>query len=178
VVNYECPDSEMTYVHRIGRTGRAGAKGIAVTLVDWADLTRWKVINKTLNLDFPEPPESYSTSPELMADLGIPEGTKGRLKAPEPKEPRERTSDRGSKGHHGHDKERSERPARDRSRRRLRNGVPITEEGVVEASAPVSEPVAEGEASERPARRRRRRRGGSGNGGAAGSSTESTSSED
>ena len=178
VVNYECPDSEMTYVHRIGRTGRAGAKGIAVTLVDWADLTRWKVINKTLNLDFPEPPESYSTSPELMADLGIPEGTKGRLKAPEPKEPRERTSDRGSKGHHhGHDKERTERPARDRSRRRLRNGVPITDESVVEASAPVSDPVAEGDGAERPARRRRRRRGGSGNGGAAGGSVESTSSE-
>ncbi len=36
VVNFECPDDEKTYVHRIGRTGRAGKKGIAVTLVDWA----------------------------------------------------------------------------------------------------------------------------------------------
>ena len=54
VINYECPDDEKTYVHRIGRTGRAGAKGVAVTLVDWADVTRWKVINKALDLDIAE----------------------------------------------------------------------------------------------------------------------------
>ena len=45
VINYECPDDDKTYVHRIGRTGRAGASGIAITFVDWADRTRWKVIN-------------------------------------------------------------------------------------------------------------------------------------
>ena len=38
VVNYECPDDEKTYLHRIGRTGRAGASGVAVTFVDWRDL--------------------------------------------------------------------------------------------------------------------------------------------
>src|SRR5207302_785250 len=38
VVNYECPDDEMTYVHRIGRTGRAGRAGVAVTFVDWRDM--------------------------------------------------------------------------------------------------------------------------------------------
>ena len=32
VVNYACPEDEKTYLHRIGRTGRAGASGIAVTL--------------------------------------------------------------------------------------------------------------------------------------------------
>ncbi|MBE0772369.1 C-terminal helicase domain-containing protein, partial [Escherichia coli] len=31
VINHECPEDEKTYVHRIGRTGRAGAKGVAVT---------------------------------------------------------------------------------------------------------------------------------------------------
>ena len=61
VVNHECPDDEKTYVHRIGRTGRAGAKGIAVTLVDWPDLTRWKLINKVLGLGIDEPVETYST---------------------------------------------------------------------------------------------------------------------
>src|SRR5436305_12357194 len=35
VVNYQCPEDEKTYVHRIGRTGRAGSTGVAVTLVDW-----------------------------------------------------------------------------------------------------------------------------------------------
>ena len=42
VVNYECPDDDMTYVHRIGRTGRAGKAGVAVTFVDWRDMHRWK----------------------------------------------------------------------------------------------------------------------------------------
>ncbi len=36
VINYECPDDDKNYVHRIGRTGRAGASGIAITFVDWA----------------------------------------------------------------------------------------------------------------------------------------------
>lgn len=94
VINFECPDSEMTYVHRIGRTGRAGAKGVAVTLVDWADVTRWKVINRALDLDFAEISETYSTSPHLFSDLGIPEGTRGRLvDAP----PRERDDDKAAK---------------------------------------------------------------------------------
>ena len=48
VINYNCPEDHKTYVHRIGRTGRAGASGIAVTFVDWADLVRWKLINTEL----------------------------------------------------------------------------------------------------------------------------------
>ncbi|MDR1790885.1 MAG: DEAD/DEAH box helicase [Propionibacteriaceae bacterium] len=83
VINYECPDNELTYVHRIGRTGRAGASGIAVTFVDWADMVRWKVINKALGLDFEEPPETYSTSENFLVDLNIAPGTKAWLKEPE-----------------------------------------------------------------------------------------------
>ncbi|CNE21325.1 DEAD-box ATP-dependent RNA helicase cshA [Mycobacterium tuberculosis] len=84
VVNYECPDSADTYVHRIGRTGRAGKEGVAVTLIDWSDLTRWKLINGQLDLPFAEPQETYSTSPHFFETLGIPAGTKGKL----PKEQR------------------------------------------------------------------------------------------
>ncbi|WP_121194041.1 DEAD/DEAH box helicase [Motilibacter peucedani] len=79
VVNYECPDDEKTYLHRIGRTGRAGASGIAVTLVDWADTTRWSVINKALGLSFYTPVETYSSSEHLYTLLNIPPGTKGVL---------------------------------------------------------------------------------------------------
>jgi superfamily II DNA/RNA helicase len=79
VVNYECPDDEKTYVHRIGRTGRAGRQGVAVTFVDWADLQRWKLINATLGLDFPEPAETYSTSEHLYNELSIPPDVTGRL---------------------------------------------------------------------------------------------------
>ncbi|WP_442893304.1 DEAD/DEAH box helicase [Aquipuribacter sp. SD81] len=79
VVNYECPDDARTYVHRIGRTGRAGKGGTAVTFVEWADTVRWQVIAREIGIPADEPVETYSTSPHLYTDLGIPEGTKGRL---------------------------------------------------------------------------------------------------
>jgi superfamily II DNA/RNA helicase len=72
VVNYECPEDEKAYLHRIGRTGRAGREGVAVTFVDWNDLHRWKSINEILHLDFPDPVETYSTSDHLYDALGIP----------------------------------------------------------------------------------------------------------
>lgn len=79
VVNYQCPEDEKTYLHRIGRTGRAGNTGTAVTFVDWDDVPKWSLINKQLDLGHPEPVETYHTSPHLYSDLNIPEGTKGRL---------------------------------------------------------------------------------------------------
>ncbi|MCM3660660.1 DEAD/DEAH box helicase [Georgenia satyanarayanai] len=79
VVNYQCPEDEKTYLHRIGRTGRAGLSGTAVTFVDWDDMPRWGLINKTLGLGLEEPPETYHTSPHLYSDLSIPTGITGRL---------------------------------------------------------------------------------------------------
>ncbi len=79
VVNYQCVEDEKIYLHRVGRTGRAGNKGTAVTFVDWDDMPRWALINKALGLSVPEPVETYSSSPHLFSDLDIPEGTKGRL---------------------------------------------------------------------------------------------------
>ena len=101
VINYTSPDDHKTYVHRIGRTGRAGASGIAVTFVDWADLTRWKLINKELELPFDEPLETYSTSDHLYHDLGIPRDAKGRLTEPAPKVPREGGQSERSKSRQG-----------------------------------------------------------------------------
>ena len=79
VINHRVPEDEKTYLHRTGRTGRAGNEGTAVTLVDWDDLPRWKVINDALELGVPEPVETYSSSEHLFYDLNIPLGTKGRL---------------------------------------------------------------------------------------------------
>ena len=79
VINYQCPEDEKTYIHRIGRTGRAGKSGVAVTLVDWDDVPRWKLINDALGMDHADPAETYSTSPNLRADLGIHENVTGRL---------------------------------------------------------------------------------------------------
>jgi superfamily II DNA/RNA helicase len=120
VVNYSCPEDDKTYLHRIGRTGRAGATGVAITLVDWSDVTRWKLIDKALDLPFDEPTETYSTSPHLYHDLGIPTDTKGRI-ADQPRESSSRRSDVRDE----------EEPAprrtreRTRARRRTRGGKPV-----------------------------------------------------
>jgi superfamily II DNA/RNA helicase len=79
VINYDCPEDPDTYTHRIGRTGRAGATGVAVTFVDWEDMPRWRLIDKSLGLDQPEPPETYHTSPYLYTDLDIPTGVTATL---------------------------------------------------------------------------------------------------
>jgi superfamily II DNA/RNA helicase len=79
VINYECPDDEKTYLHRVGRTGRAGASGVAITLVDWQDINRWQMINRMLGMDFNDPIETYSSSDHVYQGLGIPAGTTGEL---------------------------------------------------------------------------------------------------
>ncbi|WP_157874431.1 DEAD/DEAH box helicase, partial [Streptomyces sp. AcH 505] len=135
VINYQSPEEEKTYLHRIGRTGRAGASGIAVTLVDWDDIPRWQLINKALDLGFPDPPETYSTSAHLFEELNIPAGTRGIL----PRTDRtraglsaEQVEDLGETGGRGRKSAatatpvREERPARTRTprqRRRTRGGA-------------------------------------------------------
>jgi superfamily II DNA/RNA helicase len=121
VINYECPEDDQIYVHRIGRTGRAGASGVAITFVDWVDLTRWKVINNILGLPFEEPQETYSTSPHLHHDLGIDPAAKGRIGRA-----RLQSSEAApSKS------VRTARPEKSvRTRRRLRNGVPVERDAV------------------------------------------------
>jgi superfamily II DNA/RNA helicase len=86
VINHTIPEDEKTYLHRVGRTGRAGKTGIAVTFVDWDDLHKWALINRALEFGQPEPIETYSSSPHLYTDLDIPADAKGRLKpTPAPK---------------------------------------------------------------------------------------------
>jgi superfamily II DNA/RNA helicase len=79
VINYDCPEDPDTYTHRIGRTGRAGATGVAVTFVDWEDMPRWVLIDKSMGLGMPQPPETYHTSPALYTDLDIPADVSGTL---------------------------------------------------------------------------------------------------
>ncbi|MFJ2928696.1 DEAD/DEAH box helicase [Streptomyces massasporeus] len=185
VINYQSPEEEKTYLHRIGRTGRAGAKGTAITLVDWDDIPRWQLINKALELDFNDPPETYSTSPHLYSDLGIPEGTKGvlprseRTRAGLDAEQLEDLGEPGGRGPRGRggrggrgdrdesrseDRERSSRTPR--RRRRTRGGAAL--DGAPESTgttAPGTTPTggaAEADAvtGPRTPRRRRRTRGG------------------
>ncbi|WP_372492075.1 DEAD/DEAH box helicase [Kineosporia corallincola] len=255
VVNYACPEDEKTYLHRIGRTGRAGNTGVAVTFVDWDDLHRWMMIDKALDLGIPEPAETYSTSDHFLEDLNIPAGVKGTL----PRAARTRAGldaeeledlgetggkrgggtrsggsrrdggrdgsrdggrDRGRSRGRGRDRDagdvsdaptddaagteggeepREPRPARTRTRRRTRRGVPVdaaegaeagnaTENGSTSEAGSASE-GAEGSTAtgdngsadsaagdgDGERRRRRRRRGGRGSGSSAASAE--TSSE-
>nr|WP_218935657.1 DEAD/DEAH box helicase [Actinomadura citrea] len=173
VVNYECPDSADTYVHRIGRTGRAGKEGVAVTLVDWSDLTRWKLINGTLDLPFAAPEETYSTSPHFFETLGIPAGTKGTLPtdmrngragldAEELEDIGEtgkvRSHDRGRDQNRNREQE-QERPRprrRKRDRTRTRAGQPV-EAAAAEAETAADDNVVDAVATERKRSRPRRR---------------------
>lgn len=79
VINFQTPDDPMTYVHRIGRTGRAGHDGIAVTLVGYDEVLKWSAIDNELELGQPNPPQWFSTSPELYEALDIPEGASERV---------------------------------------------------------------------------------------------------
>ena len=114
VINYQCPEDEKTYVHRIGRTGRAGRTGVAVTLVDWDDMPRWQVIDKALGLGMPDPAETYSSSPHLYTDLGIPEDAKGTVRTPK--------AERAARD----DDAEERRTPRKRNRRRTRAGKPAS----------------------------------------------------
>jgi len=171
VINYNCPEDDKAYVHRIGRTGRAGASGIAITFVDWPDVTRWKVINKTLDLPFDEPVETYSTSEHLFHEQGIPAGTKGRIKDPAPVE-RTPRPERGERGERSGSGERSTRAPRNRQRTRTRGGQ--SSDSAAPANAVAAGPEGSGDggttAGDKPAgssrnrNRRRRRPAGAGDG--------------
>jgi ATP-dependent RNA helicase DeaD len=50
VINYDIPNQDMVYFHRIGRTARAGAKGRAITLVSYSSVGEWNEIKKQTNV--------------------------------------------------------------------------------------------------------------------------------
>ncbi|OBG63866.1 MULTISPECIES: DEAD/DEAH box helicase [unclassified Mycobacterium] len=155
VINYQIPEDEQAYVHRIGRTGRAGKTGIAVTLVDWDELPRWSMIDKALGLENPEPAETYSNSPHLYEELGIPGGAAGTVGTPKKPQGQRRSSER--------DGQKAERTGRARSgapRRRTRGGQPVTghPDGNAAAGGASGEAAAEASGKSGSSRRRRRRR--------------------
>jgi len=149
VINYQIPEDEQSYVHRIGRTGRAGKTGIAVTLVDWDELTRWEMIDKALGLACPTPPETYSSSPHLYEELDIPADAKGTVGEPRKAQAKRAPADKPA-----------DKPARNRTRNRRRTRGGKTSTGHPEAATEQAEPAADDAPTDdaSPARRRRRRR--------------------
>lgn len=146
VINHTVPDDPDTYLHRAGRTGRAGKTGIAVTFVDWADMHKWSLINRGLDFNQPEPVETYSSSPHLFTDLDIPQGVKGRLK-PSPAAPH------------------AERPPRDGGRDSARPPRQRTRGGSGGSNEAVRAEGGGTHDGTTPARRKRTRRRRSGSGG-------------
>ena len=159
VINYQIPEDEQAYVHRIGRTGRAGKTGIAITLVDWDELERWSMIDKALKLDCADPAETYSNSPHFYEELGIPTDAGGTVggarKSPQAAKKQDGTRISSTDSNR-------ERPSRNRSRRRTRAGEGASGHPEAATDAPASASgdkatTADG-GDDSPARKRRRRR--------------------
>jgi ATP-dependent RNA helicase RhlE len=72
VVNYELPHEPETYVHRIGRTGRAGQSGTAVSFCDHEERPRLAAIERLIRMRIPaeNAPEGISASIEPQSDRG------------------------------------------------------------------------------------------------------------
>ncbi len=184
VINYQCPEDEKTYVHRIGRTGRAGRTGIAVTLVDWDDIPRWQLIDKALDLGMPDPLETYSSSPHLFTDLGIPADATGTMRK-EPSRVSEESDGDSTAGaaSTAADPSTPTKPRRSRSRRRTRAGQDSQKaSGSTESATAAASGAPEGGAGDsasdtttKTAPRRRRRRRSSGSSADAGPATASAS---
>jgi superfamily II DNA/RNA helicase len=161
VINYQIPEDEQAYVHRIGRTGRAGKTGIAITLVDWDELDRWSMINTALKLDCAGPAETYSNSPHFYEELGIPTEAGGTIGGPR-KSPQAAKAKDGTRISSTDSNRERERPSRNRSRRRTRGGDGAT--GHVETATDAAAPASGNKAKaadgndDSPARKRRRRR--------------------
>ena len=86
VVNYDLPRSVVDYTHRIGRTGRAGERGIAVSFVSAAAEAHFRLIEKRHGFRLPresipgfEPTGTSSTSPRPAGDANG--GIKGKRKS-------------------------------------------------------------------------------------------------
>jgi len=177
VINYTCPEDEKTYLHRIGRTGRAGADGVAITLVNWDEVPRWKLINSALGLPFVEPIETYSTSDHLYTGLNIPRGVSGRLAAADRARPGlaaehiedlgerparrsagEKRASNGDKPGRRRNQQRSRGGTGDEGRRRGGTAPTERREKAAEDRKHAPQPATDREAPTRPRRQRRRRR--------------------
>jgi len=72
VVNYDCPDDEKMYLHRIGRTARAGESGKAITFAEFNEVDRLNVIRKKVEATDSELLQVFSTSPVLEELFSLP----------------------------------------------------------------------------------------------------------
>ncbi|MEZ5705387.1 MAG: DEAD/DEAH box helicase [Burkholderiaceae bacterium] len=78
VVNYDLPRSATDYTHRIGRTGRAGENGLAISFVTAASAAHWRVIEKRQGLSLPrEHLAGFEPTESAAPNAHDPQGTGG-----------------------------------------------------------------------------------------------------
>jgi len=75
VVNYDVPNQELVYFHRIGRTARAGAKGRAITLVSYSSIGDWKIIQRQTKV------EMTDLNEEMGIKISIPDPLKREVRS-------------------------------------------------------------------------------------------------
>ena len=70
VVNYDVPNQEMAYFHRIGRTARAGAKGRAITFVSYSSVGDWNLVKRQIKVPITD------LNQEMGIEISIPDPLK------------------------------------------------------------------------------------------------------
>jgi ATP-dependent RNA helicase RhlE len=141
VINYDLPDEAESYVHRIGRTGRNGADGIAVTLCDPAEVSKLRQVERIIRMRLPVE-ASYLDQPD-----------------PAP-QPRERPAKVEGAGEREHRRPKNSRPARNKPGRKGAFGKPAgqpREEGGGENRHALPRQLMEKPAAKKPFRNRKRR---------------------
>ena len=73
VINYDVPNQEMVYFHRIGRTARAGAKGKAITFVSYSSVGDWNLIKRQIKVDLTD------LNKEMGIEISIPDPLKREI---------------------------------------------------------------------------------------------------
>ncbi len=76
VINYDIPNQELVYFHRIGRTARAGAKGKAITFVSYSSVGDWNIIKRQIKVPIKDLNE------EMGIKVSIPDPLKRQTSSP------------------------------------------------------------------------------------------------
>lgn len=82
VINYDLPNIPETYVHRIGRTGRAGASGLAISFCDLEERPYLQDIVNLINLPLPVDNEHPYPTRDTFVAVPLPKGAKSKAAAP------------------------------------------------------------------------------------------------